>query len=162
MKALVKTKKGKGYLEIEDVPIPEINDNEVLIKVHYSGICGTDIHIFSDQFPIYYPPVILGHEFSGEIVHIEGRATSWKVGDRVVVECQSLVCGECRYCRTGHPEACRQAASRPARRPGGESGTTSRRPPRDTSGPCAAGRPQPPARKPLPRRRAPSSLRRGP
>ena len=106
MKALVKTQKGKGYLEIKDVPIPEINDNEVLIKVHYSGICGTDIHIFSDQFPIYYPPVILGHEFSGEIVHIGGKVTSWKVGDRVVAECQSLVCGKCRYCRTGHPEAC--------------------------------------------------------
>jgi 2-desacetyl-2-hydroxyethyl bacteriochlorophyllide A dehydrogenase len=106
LKALLKTKKGKGYLEIEDVPIPGINDNEVLIKVHYSGICGTDIHIFSDQFPIYYPPVILGHEFSGEIVHIGGKVTSWKVGDRVVAECQSLVCGKCRYCRTGHPEAC--------------------------------------------------------
>ena len=106
MKALVKTKKGQGNLEIEDVPIPEINDNEVLIKVHYSGICGTDIHIFTDQFPIYYPPVILGHEFSGEIVHIGGKITSWKVGNRVVAECQSLVCGKCRYCRTGHPEAC--------------------------------------------------------
>ena len=106
MKALVKTKKGQGNLEIEDVPIPEINDNEVLIKVHYSGICGTDIHIFTDQFPIYYPPVILGHEFSGEIVHIGEKVTPWKVGDRVVAECQSLVCGKCRYCRTGHPEAC--------------------------------------------------------
>lgn len=111
MKALVKTKKGKGYLEIEDVPIPEINDNEILIKVHYSGICGTDIHIFSDQFPIYYPPVILGHEFSGEIVHIGGKVTSWKMGDRVVAECQSLACGKCRYCRTGHPEACNSKRS---------------------------------------------------
>ena len=106
LKALVKTKKGQGYLEIEDVPIPEINDNEVLIKVHYSGICGTDIHIFTDQFPIYYPPVILGHEFSGEIVKVGKRVVSWKAGDRVVAECQSLVCGKCRYCRIGHPEAC--------------------------------------------------------
>jgi 2-desacetyl-2-hydroxyethyl bacteriochlorophyllide A dehydrogenase len=106
LKALLKTKKGKGYLEIEDVPIPEINDNEILIKVYYSGICGTDIHIFTDQFPIYYPPVILGHEFSGEIVNIGEKITPWKVGERVVAECQSLVCGKCRYCRTGHPEAC--------------------------------------------------------
>ena len=105
MKALVKTKKGQGNLEIEDVPIPEINDNEVLIKVNYSGICGTDIHILADEFT-YYPPVILGHEFSGEIVHIGGKVTLWKVGDRIVAECQSLVCGKCRYCRTGHPEAC--------------------------------------------------------
>jgi len=106
LKALVKTKKDKGFLEIKDIPIPEINDSEVLIKVHYSGICGTDIHIFLDQFPIYYPPVILGHEFSGKIVELGEKVTSWKIGDRVVAECQSLVCGKCRFCRTGHPEAC--------------------------------------------------------
>jgi len=106
LKALVKIKKGKGFLEIKDMPIPEINDNEVLIKVHYTGICGTDIHIFSDQFPIYYPPVILGHEFSGEIVKLGGKVDFWKIGDRVVAECQSLVCGRCIFCRTGHPEAC--------------------------------------------------------
>ena len=106
MKALVKTQKGKGYLEIEDVPIPGINDSEVLIKVHYTGICGTDIHIFTDQFPIYYPPVILGHEFSGEIVKLGEKVIAWKAGDRVVAECQSQVCGKCRFCRAGHPEAC--------------------------------------------------------
>jgi len=106
LKALVKTKKGKGFLEIKDVPIPKIYDDEVLIKVHYTGICGTDVHIFTDQFPIYYPPVILGHEFSGEIVKIGEKVNYWKIGDRVVAECQSLVCGKCRFCRTGHPEAC--------------------------------------------------------
>lgn len=105
MKALLKTKKGKGFLEIEDVQIPEIDDNEVLIKVYYSGICGTDIHILSDEFT-YYPPVILGHEFSGEIVQVGEKVTLWEGGDRVVAECQSLACGKCRYCRTGHPEAC--------------------------------------------------------
>lgn len=106
MKALVKTKKGKGFLEIKEMPVPEINYDEVLIKVHYTGICGTDVHIFTDQFPIYYPPVILGHEFSGEIVKLGGKVTSWKTGERVVAECQSLACGKCRFCRTGHPEAC--------------------------------------------------------
>ena len=106
MKALVKTKKGKGFLELKEMPIPEINQDEVLIKVHYTGICGTDVHIFTDQFPIYYPPVILGHEFSGEIIKLGEKVTSWKTGDRVVAECQSLVCGKCSFCRTGHPEAC--------------------------------------------------------
>ena len=105
MKALVKTQKGKGYLEIKDVPIPEINYDEVLIKVYYSGICGTDIHILTDEFT-YYPPVILGHEFSGEIIQVGKEVTLWKAGDRVVAECQSLVCGKCKYCRIGHPEAC--------------------------------------------------------
>jgi len=106
VKALVKTQKGKGLIEIREVPIPEINDNEVLVKVHYSGICGTDIHIYTDQFPIYYPPVILGHEFSGEIAKAGKKVDGWKIGDRVVAECQSLVCGKCNFCRTGHPEAC--------------------------------------------------------
>jgi len=106
LKALVKTKKGKGFLELKEMPIPEINQDEVLIKIHYTGICGTDVHIFTDQFPIYYPPVILGHEFSGEIVKLGKQVTSWKIGDRVVAECQSQVCGTCRFCRTGHPEAC--------------------------------------------------------
>jgi len=106
LKALVKTKKGKGFLEIKEMPVPEINYDEVLIKVHYTGICGTDAHIFTDQFPIYYPPVILGHEFSGEIVELGEKVTSWKTGERVVAECQSLACGKCRFCRTGHPEAC--------------------------------------------------------
>ena len=106
MKALVKTKKGEGFLEVKEILVPEINHDEVLIKVYYTGICGTDIHIFTDQFPIYYPPVILGHEFSGEIVKLGEKVTSWKTGDRVVAECQSLVCGKCRFCRTGHPEAC--------------------------------------------------------
>lgn len=105
LKALVKTIKGKGFLEIKDMPIPEINENEVLIKVYYSGICGTDIHILLGEFTCY-SPVILGHEFSGEIVKVGKRVASWKAGDRVVAECQSLVCGKCRYCRTGHPEAC--------------------------------------------------------
>lgn len=106
MKALVKTEKGKGFIEIREVPIPKIDDNEVLIKVRYGGICGTDIHIYSHQFPIYYPPVILGHEFSGEIAKVGKKVDDWKIGDRVVSECQSLVCGKCRFCRTGHPEAC--------------------------------------------------------
>jgi len=106
LKALLKTKKGKGFLEIKEMPVPEINYDEVLIKVHYTGICGTDVHIFTDQFPIYYPPVILGHEFSGEIVELGEKVTSWKTGERVVAECQSLACGKCRFCRTGHPEAC--------------------------------------------------------
>ena len=66
MQALVKTAKGKGLIEIREVPVPEIGDNEVLIEVKAAGICGTDLHIYNDNFP-YWPPVILGHEFSGII-----------------------------------------------------------------------------------------------
>jgi len=106
MKAIVKTGKGKGLVEVRDVAIPQINDNEVLIKVHYSGICGTDIHIWNDEFP-YYPPVTLGHEFSGEIVKLGKDINRWKIGDKVVSELHTRACGVCRFCRTGNYQACK-------------------------------------------------------
>lgn len=106
MKAIVKIGKGKGLVEVRDVAVPEINDNEVLIKVHYSGICGTDIHIWNDEFP-YYPPVTLGHEFSGEIVKLGKDIDRWKMGDKVVSELHTGACGVCRFCRTGNYQACK-------------------------------------------------------
>ena len=69
MQALVKIKKGEGFIEVRDVPEPECSPNEVLIKVKAAGICGTDLHIWHDKM-IYWPPVIMGHEFSGEIVKV--------------------------------------------------------------------------------------------
>jgi NADPH:quinone reductase-like Zn-dependent oxidoreductase len=73
MRALVKTQKGKGYVELRDVPVPSIGDDEVLIEVK---ACGTDLHIYHNEFP-YDPPVILGHQFSGTIAavgkRVEGR-----------------------------------------------------------------------------------------
>ena len=67
MLALIKRAKGEGQMGLDERPIPVCGEDEVLIRVAYSGICGTDIHILHDQFA-YYPPVILGHEFSGEII----------------------------------------------------------------------------------------------
>lgn len=106
MKAVVKIGKGKGLVEVRDVPTPEINYSEVLIKVHCSGICGTDIHIWNDEFP-YYPPVILGHEFSGEIVRIGKKVSGWEIGDKVVSELHTMTCGVCRFCRAGNYQACK-------------------------------------------------------
>ncbi len=105
MKALYKTKKGVGNLELREVPIPEIGDNEVLIKVKAAGICGTDLHIYNDEFP-YWPPVILGHEFSGTIEAVGKTITDWKVGDHIVGEPHTLACGKCYLCRTGNPQIC--------------------------------------------------------
>lgn len=67
MKALIKKEKGIGHLALENVDIPSYGDTEVLIKVKAVGICGSDLHILHDAVP-YTPPVIIGHEFSGEIV----------------------------------------------------------------------------------------------
>ncbi len=105
MLALVKSQKGEGFLDIEERPIPQYAEDEVLIRVAYSGICGTDIHILHDQFA-YYPPVIIGHEFSGEIVEVGEKVTSFKKGDLVVGEPHNKACGKCYLCRNGHIQNC--------------------------------------------------------
>ena len=82
MLALVKTGKGKGLIELKEVPVPHIQKNEVLIEIKAAGICGTDLHIYHDEF-LYWPPVILGHEFAG-IIHAKGEnIKDWKIGNRV-------------------------------------------------------------------------------
>ncbi len=106
MEALVKTQKGKGHLEIRTVEDPAVGDNEVLLRVNAAGICGTDIHIMEDRFH-NNPPVILGHEFSGEIVEVGRNVTGYSVGDRVVSEPHKGGCGTCKYCLTGEVEVCR-------------------------------------------------------
>lgn len=105
MKALVKTKKGEGNIELLEKPIPEIGDEEVLIKVAYGGICGTDLHILSDRYT-YYPPVTIGHEFSGVIVKSGVKVKNFKEGDKVVGEPHNEACGACYLCRTGNVQIC--------------------------------------------------------
>lgn len=105
MKAIVKEKKGIDNIIYKEVSIPEIDDDEVLIKVKAAGVCGTDLHIFYDEFP-YWPPVILGHEFSGIIEKTGKNITRFKNGDRVTSEPQQKVCGVCRYCRLGLIHLC--------------------------------------------------------
>lgn len=110
MKALVKTGKGPGLIEIRDVPVPEIGEGEVLIEVKAAGICGTDLHIYHDEFP-YWPPVILGHEFSGVIAAVGRNVRDWKPGDRVVGEPHTLACGRCWLCRSGNRQLCPEKRS---------------------------------------------------
>ncbi len=110
MKGLVKTGKGVGLLEIREVSEPIPGAGEVLIKVKAAGICGTDIHIRHDQFP-YYPPVILGHEFAGEIAAVGQGVKGWTVGDRVVAEPHARTCGVCDLCRAGYSQICAEKRS---------------------------------------------------
>lgn len=105
MKALVKTQKGVGFIELLDVPEPKPRPGEVLIEVKSAGICGTDIHVKHDRFP-YWPPVILGHEFSGEIVELGPDSKYYKIGERVVGEPHTKHCGVCYLCRTGNVQVC--------------------------------------------------------
>jgi len=105
LKALVKTKKGQGFIEIQEVPVPRCSPDEILIKVKAAGICGTDIHIWHDKM-IYWPPVIMGHEFSGEIVEVGDNVKGWRRGDRVVAEPHTRACGVCYLCRSGNIHVC--------------------------------------------------------
>jgi L-iditol 2-dehydrogenase len=105
MQSLVKTQKGVGFIELRDAPEPAPGVGEVLIEVKACGICGTDIHVWHDEFP-YWPPVIMGHEFSGEIVVAGPETGMFKIGDRVVGEPHTRACGHCYLCRTGNIQNC--------------------------------------------------------
>lgn len=107
MKALVKKEATQG-LWMMDVPVPPIADNEVLIKVHKTSICGTDIHIYQwdhwakKTIPI---PMVIGHEFMGEIAQIGSQVKNLKVGQRVSGE-GHITCGTCPQCRQGNKHLC--------------------------------------------------------
>ena len=105
MKALVKTARGAGNMEIMTVPVPEIEPDEVLVKVNCVGVCGTDVKIYDDTF-YSDVPVIVGHEFAGEIVAAGAQVKRLGVGERVVSEQHWKACGVCRYCLTGKRHLC--------------------------------------------------------
>jgi L-iditol 2-dehydrogenase len=106
MKALVKYDIGVGYVGIRDVAEPVLTkDNWAIIKIMASGVCGTDIHVWQDQF-MYWPPVILGHEFSGVVTETGKDCKKVKVGDRVVAEPNTGGCGLCVFCRSGRMHMC--------------------------------------------------------
>ena len=107
MKALVKKHRTPG-LWMEDVPIPEIKANEVLIKTHKNAICGTDVHIYKwdawaqKRVPT---PMVIGHEFVGEIAALGSQVTGLKIGQRVCGE-GHLTCGYCPPCKMGKKHLC--------------------------------------------------------
>jgi L-iditol 2-dehydrogenase len=102
MKALVKYASGEGNVEIREVEEPRCGDSEVKLEIAYCGICGTDIHVLHDTFR-NYPPVILGHEFSGTVVEVGRKITNATVGERVAgLGATAVTCGQCEYCRSGY------------------------------------------------------------
>ncbi|MCJ8329256.1 MAG: alcohol dehydrogenase catalytic domain-containing protein [Lentisphaeria bacterium] len=103
----MKQEAGPGHLELVDTASPEPGPNDVKIAIRAAGICGTDIHIVHDTFP-YNPPVILGHEFCGEITELGSTITGLEVGDRVMAETTAVLCGVCASCRNGDTNHCLQ------------------------------------------------------
>ena len=85
MTALMKVARGAGNVELREVAVPAIAADDVLVRVAYVGVCGSDLHIHRDTHP-NHPPVILGHEFSGVIEEVGDAVSGWRVGDRVVAE----------------------------------------------------------------------------
>lgn len=104
MKAVVKTKRGPGNIELKDVSLPKIAPDEVLIEVKRSGICGTDVHIYHDS-AFYTPPVVLGHEYAGVITEVGSKVSSFDVGDRVTSPA-TIPCGTCFMCRINRANRC--------------------------------------------------------
>ena len=107
MKALVKTKAEEG-IWLQDMPEPECGNNDVIVKIHKTAICGTDIHIYNwDEWaqktiPV---PMITGHEYAGEIVEVGQNVTDLSVGDIVSGE-GHITCGRCRNCLAGRIHLC--------------------------------------------------------
>ena len=119
MQALVKAAPEQG-LWLQMVPVPEPGPNEVLIKVRKSAICGTDVHIWNwDEWSAKTVPVpmVVGHEFCGQIVDCGPGAQKYKIGTRVSAE-GHVVCGVCRNCRAGRGQLCRNTEGIGVNRPG--------------------------------------------
>ena len=107
MKALVKASAGPGF-ELRNVPEPKIREDEVLIRVRRAGVCGTDVHIYDwDAWAQgrVRPPIVVGHEFAGEVVEVGRLVTDVHAGDRVTAE-GHIVDGRCLLCRTGNSHVC--------------------------------------------------------
>jgi L-iditol 2-dehydrogenase len=105
MKAVMKIEPGVGNIELRDIPEPHAEAGQVVIKVQAAGICGTDLHIYKDEFRSV-PPVVLGHEVAGELVEIGANVSGLTTGERVTTETYFYTCGTCRYCRAGLVNLC--------------------------------------------------------
>jgi threonine 3-dehydrogenase len=119
MKALVKKKSEPG-LWLEEVPVPRIGINDVLIKILRTGICGTDLHIYNwdrwaqKTIPV---PLVVGHEFVGQVVEVGPNVKDFYVGEIVSGE-GHVVCGHCRNCLAGRRHLCKDTQGIGVNRPG--------------------------------------------
>ncbi len=104
MRAVVIARYG-GVLEATHCPVPRPAPGEVLVQVHASGLCSTDLHLLSGRQPLGELPRIVGHELAGEVAALGDGVTQWRQGDRVTAAID-LTCGRCRHCLTGETQRC--------------------------------------------------------
>ena len=106
MRALIKKENKPECMEVGQVEKPSCPDDHVLIRVLAGGVCGTDLHIRTGEWICGKVPVVMGHEFCGEIGEWGRRVLGFQKGDRVVVEPHMAACGVCEYCLTGRRHLC--------------------------------------------------------
>ncbi|MEB3103799.1 zinc-dependent alcohol dehydrogenase [Ferviditalea candida] len=119
MKAIVKKEKKFGGIEVTEVPIPDMDHDEVLVRMHHASICGSDIHAYH-YAPTHHfiePPVIMGHEGSGHVEKVGSSVTGFRPGDRVVIEAIQY-CGVCESCMKGKRHICNRFQIRGMHRDG--------------------------------------------
>ncbi len=96
-----------GGVELREHPVPEIGAEDVLLAVRGVGVCGSDVHQYHNTHSWRVNvPVVLGHEFCGEVARAGSLVKAFREGDRVVSETAAVICGACRYCRTGEYNLC--------------------------------------------------------
>ncbi len=106
MKAVVKTKREPG-IEVLDVDAPQVTDTDILVKIQAASLCGSDVHVYEwtpnyEWMPL---PLILGHEFSGEVVEVGSKVQNTAVGDRITA-LPSMPCSRCSFCQVGKSDSC--------------------------------------------------------
>lgn len=94
-----------GEIEFREIPVPQPQEGQVLIKIKKIGVCGSDIHVYHGKHPFTTYPVTQGHEVSGEIADLGEGAAKFKIGQKVTIEPQ-VVCGKCYPCRHGQYNLC--------------------------------------------------------
>lgn len=110
MRAIVKTARGEGHLELRDWEEPTPEDDQVKIRIAGVGICGTDVHILQGNWRCD-PPVVLGHEWCGTVVEVGRQVRNFQPGNRVVASNPARTCGACFHCLAGNPFMCRERVS---------------------------------------------------
>lgn len=95
-------------LRVERIPVPPVNEDQILIRVKACGVCRTDLHILDGDLPMHRAPLILGHEVVGEVVNVGSQVTQFSYKDRVGVPWLSRACGRCEYCLEGRENLCDQ------------------------------------------------------
>ena len=96
-----------GEIIFREVPVPEVKENQVLVKIMNIGVCGSDIHVYHGKHPFTKYPVTQGHEVSGEITELGKNVTEFHVGQKVTIEPQ-VYCGHCYPCRHGKYNLCEE------------------------------------------------------